>query len=129
MYYLTYAISASYSFAFQFTVNHLTPEVFWLTPNSDISNEKDWAKLQIMTSSNYATDSSIASMLSGGLNFQIEHHLFPTFCHVHYKSKIAPIVQKTCNEYNVPYNAIPSYWKAISGHYYQLRALGNPNSM
>jgi len=127
IYYLTFAVAASYSFAFQFTVNHLTPDVHWPTNAPD--QEKDWAKMQILTSSNYAVDSSLAAFFSGGLNFQIEHHLFPTFCHVHYKSRIAPIVQQTCKEFDVPYNAIPSYWEAISGHYYQLRALGNPKTI
>ena len=124
VYYLTFAIAASYSFAFQFTVNHLTPEVYW-PPSKTLQVEKDWAKLQIMTSSNYAEGSFIATLFSGGLNYQIEHHLFPTFCHVRY-SEVCPIVKQTCKEFNVPHNSIPSYWDAISGHYYQLKALGNP---
>jgi len=122
--YLTFAIVASYSFAFQFTVNHLTSNVYW---PSKSSTETDWAKLQVMTSANYAVDSKIAAIFSGGLNFQIEHHLFPTICHTHYRTIVSPIVQQTCKEYNVPYNALPTYLDAITGHYYQLRSLGNPD--
>ena len=130
VFYLTFAVSASYSFAFQFTVNHLTPEVYWPKstegePIKPVTQEKDWAKLQIMTASNYAEGSTLADIFSGGLNYQIEHHLFPTFCHVRY-NEVSPIVKQACKEFNVPYNNIPSYWDAISGHYYQLRALGNP---
>ncbi len=55
------------------------------------------------------------------MNYQIEHHLFPSMCHVHY-SKIAPIVQKTCKEFSIPYNQKASWMGAIIGHYNLLKA-------
>jgi len=113
-------IVISYYTVLMFAVNHLTdlsefPNQSW--------QHRDWAQLQVLTSTNFATDSVLWTWLSGGLNFQIEHHLFPSLCHV-YLPEIAPIVKKTCEEYKVQYVTFPSYWAAIYGHYKHLKQLG-----
>jgi len=110
----------SYYTVLMFAVNHLTdvsefPNKTWET--------RDWAKLQVLTSTNFANDSTLWTWLSGGLNFQIEHHLFPSICHV-YLPEIAPIVKKTCEEFNVHYVIFPSYFDALRGHYKHLKQLG-----
>ena len=51
----------------------------------------------------------------GGLNFQVEHHLFPTICHVHYPA-VSEIVKETCEEFNVPYLENPTFWTALKSH-------------
>lgn len=109
----------SYVFALLFAVNHLTTESIF--PHEDMP-EKDWAKLQVMTSSNYALDSTFNLWLSGGLNFQIEHHLFPYISHLQLP-KISPVVRQTCKEYGVPYFAYPTYTDAIKGYYNHLKHL------
>jgi len=126
--YATFTVAASYSFACQFTVNHLTPDLYWPTQRKAEEQERDWAKLQIMTASNYSMGSAWASFFSGGLNNQIEHHLFPTFCHLHYGPHISPIVRQLCAEHQVPYTVLPSYWDAFCGHYRQLCKMGTPPS-
>ncbi len=55
-----------------FSVNHLTAESEF--PNENFK-ERDWAKLQILTSTNFAVGSKLWTWLSGGLNYQIEHHV------------------------------------------------------
>jgi linoleoyl-CoA desaturase len=65
----------------------------------------------------------MVSTLIGGLNYQIEHHLFPSICHVHYP-KIAPIVKKTAAEFGVPYHALPTVGSAIRAHFNLLKSLG-----
>ena len=59
----------------------------------------------------------------GGLNFQIEHHLFPNICHIHYR-KIAPIVEKTAKEFGFPYNLKPTFVSALLSHIRRLKELG-----
>jgi linoleoyl-CoA desaturase len=59
----------------------------------------------------------------GGLNFQIEHHLFPHVSHIHYR-KIAPIVEKTAKEFGLKYNLKSSFWEAFFSHAKRLKELG-----
>jgi hypothetical protein len=62
----------------------------------------DWAELQVKTTANFCSRSLFWNFVSGGLSNQIEHHLFPSTCHVHYPA-IAPIVKKTCEEFGIKY--------------------------
>eukprot|EP00999_Lentomonas_sp_LEN2_P002702 NODE_575_length_1352_cov_56.083265_g537_i0.p1 GENE.NODE_575_length_1352_cov_56.083265_g537_i0~~NODE_575_length_1352_cov_56.083265_g537_i0.p1 ORF type:complete len:414 (-),score=48.37 NODE_575_length_1352_cov_56.083265_g537_i0:52-1293(-) len=55
------------------------------------SSDGDWAQNQVETSSNLC--GPVLAFMNGGLNYQIEHHLFPRIHHSHY-SKIAPVVRK-----------------------------------
>jgi linoleoyl-CoA desaturase len=63
----------------------------------------------------------------GGLNFQIEHHLFPRICHVHYPA-IAPLVEQTCREFEINYQTNRSVWAAMSSHFRWLQRMGLPNA-
>lgn len=71
----------------------------------------DWGEEQVRNSANFATANPLVSALYGGINFQIEHHLFPTVCHVHYP-RIQPIVRATCREFNIPYVDHPTITSA-----------------
>lgn len=71
-------------------------------PNEQGIIPNEWITHQLATTSNYAPRSKYFSWLIGGLNYQIEHHLFPNFCHVHYK-KLSKIVSKTAKEFDRPY--------------------------
>lgn len=82
-----------------------------------------WAEHQIKTTSNFAMDNKIVNWLVGGLNFQIEHHLFPRVSHVHYPA-IAKIVEGKCKEYNLPYNSYPTFTSALASHYRVMKQLG-----
>ncbi len=85
--------------------------------------EENWAVHQLKTTCNFAQKNKILSWYVGGLNYQIEHHLFPNVCHVHYK-KIAKIVRKTANEFNIPYKSYPTFMSALVSHGKMLYALG-----
>jgi linoleoyl-CoA desaturase len=65
---------------------------------------------------------------TGGLNRQVEHHLFSNISHVHYKH-IAKIVRETAHEFSLPYNEYQSMWTAITEHYQQLKELGTKPSL
>jgi fatty acid desaturase len=69
-------------------------------PNANKQVAVDWAELQVKTTANFCSRSLFWNFVSGGLSNQIEHHLFPSTCHVHYTA-IAPIVQKTCEEFGI----------------------------
>jgi linoleoyl-CoA desaturase len=85
--------------------------------------ENEWAIHQVETTANFAMNNKIISWLVGGLNYQVEHHLYPKISHIHYP-QISKIVRETCDEMQVKYNAFPSFWRAILSHYGYLKLLG-----
>ncbi|HKZ65680.1 MAG TPA: fatty acid desaturase, partial [Chitinophagaceae bacterium] len=87
--------------------------------------EDSWAVHEVVNTTNFAPDSRILSWFIGGLNYQIEHHLFIGVCHVHYK-KIAPIVQSTMAAFGLPYHVQPTFFRAILAHAGMLKKLGQP---
>jgi len=97
-------------------------------PAGDENNKMpdSWAVHQMKTTNNFAMDNSIVNWYVGGLNFQVEHHLFPNICSIHYKN-LSPIVQQTAQEFNVPYNYHNTLSDAIASHYRQLKYLGSNN--
>jgi linoleoyl-CoA desaturase len=82
-----------------------------------------WAARQVQSSVDFARDSRLLNWYVGGLNLQIEHHLFPQISHPHY-ARMAPVVEATCREFGVRYTAHPTFGAAVAAHYRQLRALG-----
>jgi linoleoyl-CoA desaturase len=89
--------------------------------------ENAWAIHQVETTVDFARDSRLVSWLVGGLNFQIEHHLFPTVCHIHYPA-ISKLVEQTCREFRVKYTANDSLYDAVASHFRWLRQMGMPES-
>src|SRR5690606_2196298 len=83
----------------------------------------DWHVHQLMTTSDFARNNRLLSWYVGGLNFQIEHHLFPGICHVHYRD-LALIVENTASAYNIPYNLKPTFRAAFRSHIQRLKELG-----
>ena len=84
----------------------------------------EWAVHQVQTTANFAPTNAFARWYLGGLNFQIEHHLFASICHIHYPA-ISTIVRQTCDEFAIPYVCYPTVWAAIVGHYRLLKTLGS----
>jgi fatty acid desaturase len=80
---------------------------------------------QVETTVDFARENRLLGWYVGGLNFQIEHHLFPRVCHVHYP-RIAPIVQAVCAEFGIRYTASKSFFGAVSSHGRWLRRMGRP---
>ena len=83
----------------------------------------EWAIHQMVSTSNFATKSRILHWFLGGLNFQVEHHLFPRVSHVHYPA-INRYVKEISREYKVVYNEYTSMVRAIASHIIHLRKLG-----
>jgi linoleoyl-CoA desaturase len=89
------------------------------------SIDDSWAVHQLKTTANFAPTSRLANFLCGGLNLQVEHHLFPKICHVHYK-RLSAIVRQTAQEFNLPYHVNRSFFSALRSHYLFLKRLGRP---
>ena len=85
--------------------------------------ETAFAQHQIRTTSNFAMDSKIVSWFVGGLNYQVEHHLFPKVSHVHYPA-ISKIVQAKCNEFGIQYNYYDTLGQALASHFRVMKELG-----
>ena len=86
--------------------------------------ETAWAEFQIRTTSNFAMNNKLISWLVGGLNFQVEHHLFPRVSHIHYPA-LSKIVQEKCSEFHLPYNYYPTLMGAIASHFRTMKMLGH----
>lgn len=88
------------------------------------TEERNWYVHQLHTTSNFGINSRLVFWFSGGLNHQIEHHLFPNICHIHYR-KISKIVRETALEYELPYHTQKTFGHAIYHHFKMLKDLGN----
>jgi linoleoyl-CoA desaturase len=107
-----------------FQMAHCVEEAEFPLPQPETGRiEKSWAVHQVETTVDFARRSRVVSWLVGGLNFQIEHHLFPRICHVNYPA-ISRIVEETCREYGVKYSVHSSFWAGLAAHYRWLRRLG-----
>lgn len=106
-----------------FQMAHIVEGAEQPSPNSEGVIENEWAVHELRTTSDFARDNIILNWYAGGLNFQIEHHLFPNVCHVHYR-KIAPIVERTAKEFGFKYNLKPSFFQALKSHVIRLKELG-----
>lgn len=89
--------------------------------------ETAWAEHQIRTSSNFAMKNPVISWFVGGLNFQIEHHLFPRISHIHYPA-ISRILMQKCVEFNLPYNKYDTMTEALFSHFRVMKMLGQKPS-
>lgn len=92
-------------------------------PDENNTLENHWSVHQLLTTTNFGNNSRWFSWLVGGLNFQIEHHLFPNICHVHYR-EISGIVKETALEFGLPYKSTPSFFQALVKHGRLLKELG-----
>jgi len=109
--------------ALVFQCAHVLDETDFFEPSPDTSMENSWAVHQMRTTANFARGGRIFSWLIGGLNYQIEHHLFPNICHIHYRD-ISKIVKQTAQEYDVPYNDHKTFGHALVSHFTMLNKLG-----
>ena len=106
-----------------FQLAHIVPMAEMPLPDKEGNLEHTWAVHQLYTTANFAPNNKFISWYTGGLNHQVEHHIFPHISHIHY-GKIAKIVKETALEFNLPYNEYKTFHKAISEHFNQLKTLG-----
>ncbi|KAF9975098.1 sphingolipid delta-4 desaturase [Actinomortierella ambigua] len=114
---------SSYWLALTFQANHVVEEVEWPLPDENGIIQKDWAAMQVETTQDYAHDSWLWTSITGSLNYQAVHHLFPGISQHHYP-EILPIIRQTCKDFEVPYLIKDTFWQAFSSHLEHLRVLG-----
>ncbi len=115
---------AGFILAIVFQPAHVVEGTSYLMPDAEGNLENSWAVHQLYTTTNFAHRNKILSWYVGGLNFQVEHHLFPNICHVHYRN-IANIVRETAAEYGLPYKMKETFVDALIAHGRLLKQLGN----
>ena len=108
-----------------FQTAHVVPDAEFPLPDKDLAMENNWAIHQLMTTSDFAPGNRILSWFIGGLNYQVEHHLFPNISHVHYP-KISEFVRETARKHNLPYHVQPGFIRAVVEHGRMLKKLGRP---
>lgn len=115
---------AGFVLSIVFQLAHTVEHTAFPVPNLETGRMDDeWAIHQIKTTANFATKNKVVCWLVGGLNFQIEHHLFPKISHVHYPA-ISRIIRQACQEYGIPYLEYPRVRLAVASHVAFLRKMG-----
>jgi linoleoyl-CoA desaturase len=103
---------------------HVVPTSNYSKPDESGNIDADWAVNQLFNTTNFAPKARLFSWYVGGLNYQVEHHLFPNICHIHYR-KLSKIVRETAIEYDLPYNSFNTFRKALVEHGKMLYNLGH----
>lgn len=111
-----------------FQLAHVVNDTITLTPDEKGEIQNTWAIHQLFTTANFAPKNFIVNYFTGGLNHQIEHHIFPHISHIHY-SKIGKIVKETAKEFNLPYIEYQSFREALKSHFLILKKLGNNSEL
>ncbi|MCK5471157.1 MAG: acyl-CoA desaturase, partial [Cyclobacteriaceae bacterium] len=114
---------AGFILAIVFQPAHVIEGTEYPLPDEKNMLENNWAVHQLHTTTNFGNKSRWFSWYVGGLNYQIEHHLFPNICHVHYR-KISAIVKSTAIEFGLPYKSARTFVGALFSHLRLLRQLG-----
>jgi linoleoyl-CoA desaturase len=109
-----------------FQMAHVVEKTHFVEANMDVRTRipQEWAVHQMATTANFAPNSPFWTWFTGGLNFQVEHHLFPQISHVHYPD-VRKIVQQVAAKYNVPYLEYPTFREAFFSHLRLMRQLGS----
>ena len=107
-----------------FQVAHVVEDTQHPQPDATGTIENQWVVHQLYTTANFARSNRLLSWYVGGLNYQVEHHLFPNICHVHYRA-LSPIVQQTAREFDLPYLDQPTFGSALRSHARLLRQLSH----
>ena len=89
--------------------------------------ENEWAVHQVKTTANFSPGNKVITWMVGGLNYQVEHHLFPRISHIHYPA-ISKIVRAHCEQFNIPYHSFPKLSQALASHMRTMKKLGQPQA-
>jgi|TARA_R100000306_G_scaffold12304_1_gene14752 linoleoyl-CoA desaturase len=106
-----------------FQLAHIVEDTDMPLPDKTGNMKNTWAIHQLFTTVNFSTKNKIVNWFTGGLNHQVEHHIFPNISHVHY-SKISGIVRETALEFNLPYHEYKTTRSAIIAHFKYLKQMG-----
>lgn len=126
--YVTASFVQGLALSVVFQMAHCVEEAAFPLPLEETGRmESAWAVHQVETTVDFARGSRWLTWFVGGLNFQIEHHLFPRLCHVHYPA-LSHIVQETCREFGLTYAAHRTFWSGVASHFRWLRRMGRPDT-
>lgn len=106
-----------------FQLAHTVEEAAFIEPTDENLVENAWAIHQVESTVDFARKSNLGAWLMGGLNYQIEHHLFPRISHINYPA-MSKIVEQTCREFGVAYHEHPTFRAGIGSHFRWLRKMG-----
>lgn len=124
--FLIFTLVAGFVLSIVFQLAHTVEHTSFPMPDVVTGKlEDEWAIHQLKTTANFATKNKVISWLVGGLNFQVEHHLFPKISHIHYPA-ISKIVKQACKDYGIVYIEYPKMRHAVVSHIAYLRQLGRP---
>jgi linoleoyl-CoA desaturase len=124
--FLVFSFTAGTVMAHVLMLAHVRECVDFVEPAPDpLRVDDEWAVHQVRATMNFSPRNPVINWFTGGLNYQIEHHLFPRYCHLIYP-KLAPIVEQTCREFGVPYHSNSSFLSSLADHYRSLKAFGRP---
>jgi len=118
-------VTSGFLLGITFYLAHCVENTFEFPDPQNAEIHKSWAMHQMETTSNFAMKNKFITWFCGGLNFQIEHHLFPEICSIHYPD-ISRIVQRVSLRHQVHYKYYDDVWTAVKAHYRALKKLGNP---
>eukprot|EP00357_Protocruzia_adherens_P017483 CAMPEP_0115004000 /NCGR_PEP_ID=MMETSP0216-20121206/18947_1 /TAXON_ID=223996 /ORGANISM="Protocruzia adherens, Strain Boccale" /LENGTH=428 /DNA_ID=CAMNT_0002369915 /DNA_START=115 /DNA_END=1401 /DNA_ORIENTATION=+ len=113
-----------YQLSVHFMIN---TQVTHLNHDSTESYSRDWYAHQVLTATDFGHKSLFAWFYSGGLNFQIEHHLFPNVNHCHHQY-LQPIIQEVCKKHNVEYKSVTTFYDAIKLHFQHIYNMEKPKA-
>lgn len=121
--FLALALFSGFVLSIVFQLAHTVQDTQFPQANVETHKmEDEWALHQLKTTANFATRNKFISWWVGGLNFQIEHHLFPRISHVHYPA-ISKIIKKACKDFGLPYIEYPKMRLAVISHVSHLKSL------
>jgi len=118
-------LALGFVLAIVFQLAHVveTAEFVHIEAGETMKLDEQWAIHQIKTTANFAPRNKIISWYVGGLNFQVEHHLFPRISHIHYPA-INRILRQTCADFGIAYHEFPTMARAVTSHFRVMRELG-----
>lgn len=122
--YLAMNMVAGFILGVIFQMAHVVDVTDFVQADRNARVEDEWFIHQLKTTANFATDNRLLTWYVSGLNHQVEHHLFPNICSVHYPA-IRSIVENAAHRHGLPYHCFPTFSAAIASHFRMLRLLGS----
>ncbi|CAN5381616.1 acyl-CoA desaturase [soil metagenome] len=123
--YLVVALVCGVVLSIVFQLAHVVEDADFPMPNEETQKmDETWVIHQFATTADFSTRSKVMLWLTGGLNFQLEHHLFPKISHIHYPA-LHKVIQDLCKKYEVPIIEYPNLFRAMKSHVMYLRSIGS----
>lgn len=122
--YIIAELSSGAWLAYFFQVNHISDSLTYTVASDKEDKKMGWAAMQVAGTLDYGHSSWLTTFLSGTLNYQTVHHLFPSVSTHHYPA-IAPIIQKCAEKHGIKYNHVDTFFEAAWLHLKELNRLGN----